>query len=491
MNPFENYALLKYSNKITRIDSKRTLIKTELAQINDEKIKKKYDNFERGYNSVSKYALKFGCKELPHEKKISSEDPIAFVLNDNGELGYGMYIAAAYSQFIEYQNSFLDSVLANIDLSELRYFKDQIEKEISCQKATSLEVVSFDIHSDTFISFYELITCYSFRNCYDNENNIVYEKYRNIEYDFNNINIELGKILLPGKRKFSTEQNYIIFAFEGYIGKNSNVIQIFNKNFHSKKINNNVKIELRNDLAAYADYKEILFNLQILIFHFHNNKSNIKPDTTISKAIENLPEIIQIPQNTKEFISRRDLKMNELIDLYEFIEYLAYRIILENVADIYKMKLNDEQKNRLNKYFEKKRQITKTQFATTIRKYISRYLSGTKQIDYQNENENILEIIRYKEELWEYNIFHNVENQNIDMNVENIENDNFDNMIEEMNKSFRINVCNSVDFYEVLGGDSLEFGQGVEQLNPVDVENNGNNNENRQRGNKRKNRMNY
>ena len=78
------------------------------------------------------------------------------------------------------------------------------------------------------------------------------------------------------------------------------------------------------------------------------------------------------------------------------------------------------------------------------------------------------------------------------MNVENIENDNFDNMIEEMNKSFRINVCNSVDFYEVLGGDSLEFGQGVEQLNPVDVENNGNNNENAQRGNKKnRRRMNY
>ena len=38
--------------------------------------------------------------------------------------------------------------------------------------------------------------------------------------------------------------------------------------------------------------------------------------------------------------------MNELIDLYEFIEYLAYRIILENVADIYKKKLNDKQKRR-------------------------------------------------------------------------------------------------------------------------------------------------
>ena len=181
-----------------------------------------------------------------------------------------------------------------------------------------------------------------------------------------------------------------------------------------------------------------------------------------------------------------------IIDLYEFIEYLAYRIILENVADIYKMKLNDEQKNRLNKYFEKKRQITKTQFATTIRKYISRYLSGTKEIDYQNDDENIFEIIRYKEELWEYNIFHNVENQNIDMNEEFIENDNFDNMIEEMNKSFRINVSNSTDFYEVLGGDNLEFGQGVEQLNPINFDNTGNNYENAQRGNKKnRRRMHY
>ena len=178
--------------------------------------------------------------------------------------------------------------------------------------------------------------------------------------------------------------------------------------------------------------------------------------------------------------------------MYEFIEYLAYRIILENVSDIYKKELNDKQKEDLNKYFEKKRQITKSQLATTIRKYISRYLVGTKQIDYQNENENIFEIIRYKEELWEENIFHNEENRNIDMNDDVIENDNFDDMIEKMNKSFRINVSNSTDFYEVLGGDNVEFGQGVEQLNPIDLDNTGNNYENAQRGNKKnKRRMRY
>ena len=492
MNPFENYALLKYSNKITRIESKRILIKNELAQMRDEIIKKKYENFERGYNSISRYAKKLDCKELKEEKKISTEDPIAFVLNDNGELGYGMYIAAAYAQFIEYQNSFLKAVLTNINLSELRYFKEQIEKEISCQKATNLEVVSFDIHSDIFMSFYELISCYSFRNCYNNENEIVYEKYKDIEYDFKNINIELGKILLPGKRLFSTEQDFIIYAFEGYAGKNSNVIQIFNENYPQDKIDINVKIDLRNDLAAYADYKEILFNLQILIFHYHKKKSNINRNSLISEAIDNLPKIIQIPENTKEFIKRRDIKIKELIDLYEFIEYLAYRIILENVSDIYKKKLNDKQKKDLNKYFEKKRQITKSQLATTIRKYISRYLSGTKQTDYQNEDENIFEIIRYKEELWEENIFHNDKDKNIDMNEEVIENDNFDDMIEKMNKSFRINVSNSTDFYEVLGGDNLEFGQGVEQLNPINFDNTGNNYENAQRGNKKnRRRMHY
>ena len=78
------------------------------------------------------------------------------------------------------------------------------------------------------------------------------------------------------------------------------------------------------------------------------------------------------------------------------------------------------------------------------------------------------------------------------MNEELIENDNFDNMIEEMSKSFRINVCNSTDFYEYLLDGKIEFGQNVEQLNPYDVENIGNNNDNTQRVNKKnRRRMNY
>ena len=488
MNPFENYALLKYSNKITRVESKRILIKNEL--MNNPEIKPKYENFEKGYNAISDKALKYGCKQLEKIKRISSEDPIAYILNDNGELGYGMYIAAAYQKFFEYQNNFLNPILGNIDLTELKYFKNQIQKEILPQKATKLEVVSFDIQNDIFDSFDELISSYSFRKCINKDNKIFYENYREIEYDYKKIEIELGKILLPGKRKFAEKQIFIIYAFEGYVGENSNAIKIFNDNYPPKKIDDNIKKEIRNDLNE-ADYKEILFNLQLLIFHYQNKKNNIDSSSSLSQAIENLPNIIIIPHKTKEFIRKRDLKIYHLIDLYEFIEYLSYRLILENVLEIYKNKLTEQQKKNIDDFFNNNKIITRSQFATTIRKYISRYLSGTKQIDYQNENINILDIISLKEELWDKNIYENKENQDYlnQMHDENdIEDTNFDKMIEKMQKSFNVEVSNAVDLYEYLGEDIKDFGE-VEQLNSNEIIGNNVNNQDNIR--KRKRGMNY
>ena len=57
-----------------------------------------------------KYLLKYDCFEVMEPIIICDNDPIAKILNDDGELFYGMYIAATYQLFISWQNTFLSSI---------------------------------------------------------------------------------------------------------------------------------------------------------------------------------------------------------------------------------------------------------------------------------------------------------------------------------------------------------------------------------------------
>jgi len=59
--------------------------------------------------------------------RIDRDDPLAFVLTDTAEIGYGMYIAAALEQLSLIQNSFLTNICdklpdyyCNIRLDDLR-----------------------------------------------------------------------------------------------------------------------------------------------------------------------------------------------------------------------------------------------------------------------------------------------------------------------------------------------------------------------------------
>ena len=174
-------------------------------------------------------------------KYIKESDPIAFVLNDDGEVSYGMYLAEAYQKFINWQNSFLNNIIENISQSGvLHYFKDQLKKEIYAQDATNTEIVNLNLDNDTSShnSFNEIFTVFSRRNCFD-KGKINYSNYKNIQYDFDLIEEEIGKIILPGKKLFKNSQRFVTYGFEGYRGGNQLLFKIFLKNInkiHLKKL---------------------------------------------------------------------------------------------------------------------------------------------------------------------------------------------------------------------------------------------------------------
>ena len=102
INPFINYMINNYSYKITRDKAKQLTIGNELNIINKDSVNKLYEKFKKGWDNIKEKATKYKCRPDMPVKEIFDNDQLAYVLNDDGELYFGMYIAAAYQNFIEY-----------------------------------------------------------------------------------------------------------------------------------------------------------------------------------------------------------------------------------------------------------------------------------------------------------------------------------------------------------------------------------------------------
>ena len=274
--------------------------------------------------------------------------------------------------------------------------------------------------------------------------NINYINYKEIKFDFNSIEIELAKILLTGKRFLENEQNqdFITYAFEGF-NQNECIILDFQKKMKEIKYLINEEKSILSNIMEKVDYKLILFNLQSLFLYF-TKKRNIDGNENLLDEINLLPKtIIKIDEDIiNSFKSNQfDIKLNKLIDCYEYIEFYNYDKILVNVSKDINNSLTEEQVSKLNKHFSMNNVlITKNDLGNAVRKFISRFLVSQK---FKNINWNIFLLLREKKELWNEKI--NLEENEMQFNKE----------IDELD-SINIEIKQSIDFYEKLGGERVE-----------------------------------
>ena len=156
------------------------------------------------------------------------------------------------------------------------------------------------------------------------------------------------------------------------------------------------------------------------------------------EIINKISKFVFIEENYKLFFKKNNaFNLSNLISIFEYIEFLCFPKLINNINPIYKEDINDEEINKINLYFEKNKDIiiNKEILAISIRRFISRFLTGDRiQIQFK-EDENILYFIQIKEEFWSDKIFNNSK---------------FDEEIEIMSKSFFIKVNQSVKFYQYL-----------------------------------------
>jgi AAA15 family ATPase/GTPase len=111
-NNFANFMIDNYSYKISREEASKQIIKDEEIYKNGEhSFKNMFDKFKEIWAQLMEYADQFGNRDKMPIINLDENSTLAYFLNDDGEIGKGMYIAAAYQNFINWQNKFLDELI--------------------------------------------------------------------------------------------------------------------------------------------------------------------------------------------------------------------------------------------------------------------------------------------------------------------------------------------------------------------------------------------
>ena len=450
INKLTNILLNVYSYKIKRDDAKKKSLKNEIGKIiynynkinpnkiiNEEEFIHKYiEPFIESWDLIKKKSVQYKCRVLRYLDKgekpldMSIDKKLNYFLVDDGDQDGGIFLAAAYQNLIEWQNTFINTIISKNNINRIvNSYIPLLEQEIDIQDATKEEIINID--DKTFKLFNNLIYHSSMRNIIDCENKINYKNYNNIIYNYDYIEEELAKNLeLSRKKKFKEGKiKFIKYIFEGFRGDNSSLLVDYNIKYPQKQlkeveedgINNLIKVN--NDIKFYND---IFASLQILMNEII--KQNYEQEYLIYKIIETLPgyiilnqELVKMFKESKDiYIEKKIFTVNSLVPIFEYFEALCWKDIKTTILEDYKLEMPEESKKNIIEYFEKNKMksklINKTNLTTAIRRLISRYIASSRQeIEINPEIKFKLYIGKY--EFWTQEI---VENPSFSMEINEI-----------------------------------------------------------------------
>ena len=298
----------------------------------------------------------------------------------------------------------------------------------------------------------DLIYSFSERKIFGENGKINYSDYNSFEYDYNAIEEELGKIILPGVCLFDSEKNlnFVTFWSEGFRGERSETLSKFYLKYPQKDLDKEEKENIINyidKMNTYKmeryniryDFKEFFGSLQILIF-FLTERIVTKKEDKVYDILLNPPPYLKVSDDCREFFLNEGSKItiNKLMNLFFFFEHLCFEDLAETVQLEYKKCIPDDIKQKIidkliNNY--KNDAYSLKDLAAAVRRFISRYLAGKLQTTEIKENLDLpFQLTRM--ELWEEKIGNN---------------DNLGNIIVMQLNEFKLTVENTYAFYELIG----------------------------------------
>ena len=495
LNKLANYLLETCSFKYSRESANNTKIKTELIY---NEIKDDIINFINSWNKIRPIIENYGCKQFKNNgikyfTELNTNSPISHFFVDEGEFGHGMVLAAIYKKLIEIQNTFLNQII-NSKSEILSCFKEQLNQEIMIQDATVNEIIDLNkINNDVLT---DIIVKNSIPNIFKNlqtEKKIDYYNIKTFEHDYENIERELGSLLLPGLRRFKPDEiRFIMYKYEGFRGKKSSIITNFNEKYPQRELNKeqvkyifkfinkeDINNKKNNNNINKKNIKKILFSLQLLIDYIQ--RENYDKMDSLYDIIIKLPNHISISDELKQFfkinknnnINNKEGKdfnllsnnndnnnkneiddniyfsINTLISIFELFEHLCWESLKENLVGDYLQKIDPVWGRKIITHFDNVEHnqgkiIKKIIFCTALRRFISRYLTGKRGENEINENNTLLnEIVR--PELWKPFF---TESDSFDTEIAEI----MSVMTDEYDGSLKVG--QTFELYNLLGGDN-------------------------------------
>ena len=464
-NNFINYMNKKYSFKITREEAHKRKLKDENI-INDKEFIKKFNDFIEVWNIIKFYAKKYKCNSEMSIKELNINDNLSFFLNDISEYGFGMYLSAASQSFIEWQNSFLNNIIEN-NLSKssiLNKYVNNIKNKIAVNEAKENQILLIEerIHSSHYKDICEIIYSLSERDILKSDK-INYNDYNHFIYDYDKIEEELGKIILPGIQLFKSEDDLelVIYWGEGFKGKRSQIPLDFYLKYPQKEFDNNEKelifnylkdkikpeiIPLNNILTDNDILKNLFGFTQMLIIYL-TTKKFVKTDTPILSIIKSLSSEYDFPNIFLEFLTLlgNKITIEKIMNLFTIFEHLCFNELLKLLKNEYREDIKEKiQNDIINKIENNEKNLnkiySKKDLAKALRRLISRYLIGTGDInDIKTENDLFFELNR--EDLW-------------DEKIKKIE--DFDKEIKEDFEEFKLKVNQAYSLYNLIGNEDRE-----------------------------------
>ena len=422
INEFSNFMIDHYSNKITREEAKKKILNDSLLNEIGNKFNKFKSAVEEIKGDISFYK---SLKKIKY-KEIKKDDPIIYFFNDDSELDYGIYITAAYQKFISWQNEFLQSIIPSIgEDSNLYFYLNNLKKKIFVQDAIDENILSLDN-----INLENIIRKYSRRDIFKEDGTINYINYNSFIYDFDSIEKELAKLILPGKCLFKKDG----LRFISYNYDINSEISIFNINYSQNNLNEKEKIKVHDyykknlkgkDINAYKNF----FNSFLYLFFYLNRNKNDK-NKKIIKILEDLPEDNKISKDYINFINKegKELEICKLIKVFLILEDFSFDECINNLDNKFKSNFDKNDIENKNKIYENKDNLAKA-----IQRYILRYLI-LNDITEEIENRSLISEL-FKSNLWNIN-------DNEIKEIEQIINDEFGNL--------HLKISNIYYFYQLI-----------------------------------------
>ena len=450
-NEFTNLMADTYSFKISRDDAKKRSLENEEI-FKDPIFIKKFDNFIDIWDEIKYEAIKYKCRPDMEVKDLSRKDKLNNYLNDNAEINGGMYIAAACQNFITWQNSFIQPIIDSVKHNGiLHFYVNNLQKKIPLQSAKINQTLLIDdcFKKSEYKSFSELIYTFSNRDIFKGDGTINYINYNSFIYDYTKIEEELGKLLLPGKCLFDSEDNlnFVTYWSEGFRGGKSSTLSTFYEKYPQKDLNNNEKEIIMNYISNilsnnhHYDFRGFFGSLQMLTFFLANN--DVKKDEKISLILKKAPSYLKISNDCLNFFTNEgtDLTLDKLMKIFFFVEYLCFNDLIESLQNEYRAEIPFKITQKIKqKLFEQRNpydKITIGDLAAAVRRFISRYLVGKRQdIDIDEKRDLAFELTR--NDLWEEKI---------------VKLEKFDELISIQLNEFNLKVGQAYSFYQIIAGE--------------------------------------